>query len=365
MELAGRFEELVGELKTLPQNEAQTRLWIIDRVLKEILGYGVPEIVPEDTAAAGNRPDYTILPGTPHTWLLEAKAWGVSLSDVHASQATTYAYQNGHRWVVLTNGQEWRLYDSNVTGPEMAQRLAMEAKRGDPAALQSLLAALTRENVVCGGLEAVARRGRLRACLAAELQDPGGEVIKSVNKVVRKRIGLEQTSPDEVAEVIASLLCRTDRAASEQAAAPSTVSADSAQTATVAVSEPVHGLLTLAEAKKVCNKRHPETIALGDTPAAPVSTWKDVYARTIQWLDENGQHPIPVPWRPGPRWRVWLNTEPKLEDGTDMRAPVSITLQGKRIWLATHATPLQLVSLLIRLCAEVGVDPSRIRVSLR
>lgn len=67
MELAERYRSIADQLASPPQNEAQTRLWVIDRVLREVLGYGVVEIVPEDTGWTGNRPDYTILPATPHT----------------------------------------------------------------------------------------------------------------------------------------------------------------------------------------------------------------------------------------------------------------------------------------------------------
>ena len=40
----------------------------------------------------------------------------VSLEDIHAKQALNYANHNGKRFVVLTNGREWRLYDNSIQG---------------------------------------------------------------------------------------------------------------------------------------------------------------------------------------------------------------------------------------------------------
>jgi predicted type IV restriction endonuclease len=96
-------------------NEACTCQWIIMPLL-QAAGYSLYDIQPQQTDPAGKIPDYTILPDSEHTWFLEAKAWGVALNDQHAQQALIYAYTNNRRWVVLTNGREWRLYDNSIPG---------------------------------------------------------------------------------------------------------------------------------------------------------------------------------------------------------------------------------------------------------
>lgn len=42
--------------------------------------------------------------------LTEAKAIGIELKDAHIKQAVDYAANEGIKWVVLTNGVQWRIY---------------------------------------------------------------------------------------------------------------------------------------------------------------------------------------------------------------------------------------------------------------
>ena len=68
-------------------NEAQTELIIIDPLLKR-LGYSLLEISKrEHDSVAKEFPDYTLLPGKPHKWFLEAKKLDLILQDGEAKQA--------------------------------------------------------------------------------------------------------------------------------------------------------------------------------------------------------------------------------------------------------------------------------------
>ncbi len=98
-----------------PANEAVTCYRIIDPMLNA-LGYSRMDILPQFADGGNQFPDYTILPDTDSTWYLEAKAWSASLKDSHVQQSLNYANQNGKRWVVLTSGRRWRLYDNHVIG---------------------------------------------------------------------------------------------------------------------------------------------------------------------------------------------------------------------------------------------------------
>src|SRR5690348_16922462 len=110
-----------------PSNEANTCHWIVSPLLRQC-GYDYHEIDVQAHDAAGKFPDYAILPNTSHTWFLEAKAWSESLADTHVIQALNYAHTKGRRWVVLSNGREWRLYDDHIIGMEPADRLIAVAR---------------------------------------------------------------------------------------------------------------------------------------------------------------------------------------------------------------------------------------------
>lgn len=111
---------LIEELQHL---SAQVRDWseydtcdaIILRALREIGGYRYGDYRAQQSTASGY-PDFTILPDTEHTWYLEAKALRVELNDEHVVQALNYANATGRRWVVVSNGRIWRLYDQHIPG---------------------------------------------------------------------------------------------------------------------------------------------------------------------------------------------------------------------------------------------------------
>jgi len=135
-------KRLVEELQQLA---AQQREWsefdtcdaIILRALREIGGYRYGDYRAQQLTAAGY-PDFTFLPDTPHTWYLEAKALRTNLEDRHAVQALNYANATGRRWVVLSNGWEWRLYDQDLRG-EPADKLVATATLENAATLVEFL----------------------------------------------------------------------------------------------------------------------------------------------------------------------------------------------------------------------------------
>ena len=142
-----------------PPNESSTCEWIIVPLLLAA-GYMRRDILPR--ASDNNRqfPDYTLLPQDPeHTWFLEAKAWSVLLEDRHAHQSLNYANQNGKRWVILSNGREWRLYDNDIRGLP-SDKLVVEAHLEDSENLSSLLLAIGKDAILSGSLEDFADRQR-------------------------------------------------------------------------------------------------------------------------------------------------------------------------------------------------------------
>lgn len=279
------------------------------------------------------------------------------MTDQHAMQATTYAYQNGIRWVVLTNGQEWRLYDSHITRGGIAERLAMQASNDDPASLESLFGALRRDNVLDGKLEVAVRQARLRNYLQAQLADPDSEVVRAVLNVVRKQHGLEKVSRDEVAS---ALRPRGAQGPRDEPEAPPRAPAPKPDAAEI-------NTYTIPEATEVCTHKKPEVVIFPQRSPVPVKSWKAVYLHCIEWLDTVGARPVPVPWHTGSRRsrRYWTNITPHMVDGTPMRQPIQTTLRNRSVYLETHASAWLLLNLLIRLASEVGADITQVRITIR
>jgi predicted type IV restriction endonuclease len=376
MKLERDFAKLLEGLGQEPENEADTGFRVIEPVLLEVLGYGRNEIVREQTAQAGNRPDYTVLPGAPQTWLLEAKAWSVELTDQHALQATTYAYQNGCRWVVLTNGREWRLYDSHVTGANVADRLVLAATRGDAAVMAVLLEALHRSTVVQERLPEVVGRRVLVEYLRSELVNPTSECIRALRSVARRQTRLEQVTAEAICEALRAVLSPATQPDTQQT--PSSVPPEAAGTS---VSGDVPSVEGVGEAgvpptdevpvtdpvfyRRTAN-RPPRALILPDGTKEAVQDWREVLVALVTWLANHAPKPIPIPWSlPKRSGAYWINTEPLASPGVPMNKPRRIEARGAVFYLQTHNFSGIAARAAREICQAVGVDPSTVRVVVR
>ncbi|MCX6379960.1 MAG: type I restriction enzyme HsdR N-terminal domain-containing protein [Armatimonadetes bacterium] len=229
------LEEEIAEAQSCiadpPKNESNTCEWIILPLLWAA-GYARRDIESRMADNGGKFPDYTLLSSTPATWYLEAKAWNVSLEDSHAHQALNYANHNGKRFVVLTNGQTWRLYDNTVLGL-IADKLITSVTLLDTGALTTFLTALSKTEVLSGGLEryvekvseqkkrealerqqqaegeAVARRARERqAELLALLHSTLPGLLNDVESDLIQSITLELSEIEEFKGIKAEMVTR-------------------------------------------------------------------------------------------------------------------------------------------------------------
>jgi hypothetical protein len=202
MSLREAIQSAVLQADPAPTSEATTLFRVIDPLLLA-LGYAHSDIEPESTVSPGQRPDRTILPESPHEWYLEAKAWSVPLDgDRQLHQALNYANSRGRRWVVLTNGQTWRLYDNHLSQCMPVDRLTAEARLDDVNAVERLLTALTRDSVMTGRLQEYALHSRLRAVLSRHLADADSNTVRAICSTLRREPGLGTITPRDVLECL-------------------------------------------------------------------------------------------------------------------------------------------------------------------
>ena len=219
MDIAKAIEEAIEHGDAPPPNESNTCEWVILPVLYAI-GYGKREVVSRDADSAGKFPDYTLLPGEPeHTFYLEAKAWKLDLEGSHARQALNYANQNGKRWVVLTNGRQWHLYDNSVCGLP-ADKMVAEMSLDNRDQAVRFLQAISKSSVSSNGLarftteeaerrkqamEAERRRqilaerqSRLSSVLQAELTNESSPLVAAMLTHLRSREGLTEIGAEDL-----------------------------------------------------------------------------------------------------------------------------------------------------------------------
>lgn len=211
--LSNAIAEAVAYYDESPPNEACTCYWIIDPLLKA-MGYCHKDIQPQLADGGNQYPDYTILPGSANTWFLEAKAWNVQLKDAHVQQALNYANQNGKRWVVLSSGRRWHLYDNHIIGVASDKLVAKVELRETDESLE-FLRAISRSSVEGGELEEYAATSHLRALLAEEFKDPASDLVKAIWMRVKTHPGLANVTRQQIAQILSP-------AKAEQSGGPAT-----------------------------------------------------------------------------------------------------------------------------------------------
>ncbi len=104
-----RFQPVLAAAKSRDVGESDT-VTIVKDMLGEVFGYDKYSEVTSEFAIRGTYCDLAIkLEGTLQT-LIEVKAIGMELKDLHVKQAVDYAANQGVDWVLLTNGVSWRVY---------------------------------------------------------------------------------------------------------------------------------------------------------------------------------------------------------------------------------------------------------------
>lgn len=97
------------EAKTAQLREAET-VQRIERFFENVLGYDGLADISREAQIKGKYCDLAIKIEGTIAFLVEAKACCEPLRDRHVDQAQQYASKANIRWVVLTNGLDWRLF---------------------------------------------------------------------------------------------------------------------------------------------------------------------------------------------------------------------------------------------------------------
>lgn len=363
MSIADALAEALAAATPPPPNESATCLWIITPLIGK-LGYAVREIEPHAIDTAGQFPDYTILPGTPNAWYLEAKAWTVKLEDRHAHQSLNYANQNGKRWVVLSNARRWRLYDNDVRGTA-SDKFVVEVELADLERMQRFLEAISKESMVENGLLRYATECRLEKVLASELADEQSELTRVLCNGLRRRTGLDRVSPAEVARYFRALVTGRGRPS------PPITEAGPAPPVAEAPLEPANGSEAIgldvasARARQYATNRQPIAVRLPDEQEVPVKTWVGVATAMVRWFGEQKLLPA-LPFtgsREGSRY--FLNSTPE-HPGRAMTRSSRLLIDGADVYIDVNRSGADFLQRLRALCEAAGVSPAQVslRISL-
>ena len=143
-----RFQPIIQSAKARDVNESDTVTIVVD-VLEHMFGYDKYAEITSEYSIRGTFCDLAIKIDGTLLLLIEVKAIGLDLKDIHVKQAVDYAANQGLEWVGLTNGSEWRVYkvtfgkpinadlvvnfnllDISLKDNEGIERIALLAKEG-------------------------------------------------------------------------------------------------------------------------------------------------------------------------------------------------------------------------------------------
>lgn len=340
-EMVATIAQIIGEATVPPASEADT----IHRVIHPLLmaaDYGRLDIRAEATDDNRQKPDFTILPDTDHTWFLEAKAWNVRLDEKQAHQAINYANTQGRRWAVLTNGQVWRLYDNNIRDTIDAKLACSSTLTSD--SFPSFLEAISKPSMVSGRVALYVTNQRLFGHLEAQLADRSSDSIKALLKVVRQRPGLSDVTAEDVASFFR-------RQTSDTGVATTRVERLSRTPEAVSKPTPIGRDGHPLQSAPVTGKR-PVALTLADGTELTGSNWKQITVSLARHLLDSNRLKN-LPYRPTDRWKAPLVA--RQEDAAGIREPVRFESGGCSFVVETHFSAEAHVNNWISLLKEGGV----------
>ena len=340
-------------------SESQTESMVIDKILGA-LGYDLWQYQKQGVAEGiGNIPDYTILPHTPHQWFLEVKKWKAPLTEKDASQTVNYAHNQGNRWAVLTNGDQWRIYDAHSPAP-LTEKCILTIPSLTSKDTVDILLLLAKAAMLEDSLGRTYRKRVIRDSVRAQLSDINSQTIKILRRTIEGN-GLANVTRDEVMDALEPLHLDLNRI--HQLTETGANKKDSTAT------EPVHAVIEPSLYNLICNQPSPDykqvyAVIFPDGKSTPALDWRDVAREIVQWCADQYILP-PLPFRIGTRGHtVFLNNEPVQLNGASFHRTAEVMSGERRVFIDTNRSAMSFCRNISNLLETVGADPSAIQIRM-
>lgn len=118
-----RYRPVLEAQKARDVSEADT-VTLVKDMLSDLFGYDKYVELTSEHSIRGTFCDLAVKLENKLAFLIEVKAIGLELKDMHVKQAVDYASNQGCEWVVLTNALDWRLYHVLFKKPIDKQEIA-------------------------------------------------------------------------------------------------------------------------------------------------------------------------------------------------------------------------------------------------
>lgn len=207
-----RFKPVLESAKTRDVNESDTSMIVTD-MLGEVFGFDKYSDVTREYAIRGTYCDLaTKIDGKLQT-LIEVKAIGMGLRENHIKQAVDYAANQGVEWVILTNGQIWKVFSVSFSKPISADLVLeldmLSLDHNDEDACEDLFL-LSKEGIQRSGLDAYNDQLRVRSkfnLAAIILSDP---ILHAIRRELKRIAPDVRISVDEIRDALTHEVLKRD-----------------------------------------------------------------------------------------------------------------------------------------------------------
>lgn len=212
------FQPVLKSASVRDINESDTVTIIVD-ILSRVLGYDRFQEITKEFEIRSTYCDLATIINGKVGLLIEVKAIGIQLKDMHVKQTVDYASNQGIEWVILTNGIYWKIYKILFLKPIMHELvcsfnfLELSSKKTKDI---ELLYAITKEGTVKSSLEIYRdqRQALNRFHLGALLLSD--KYLNSIKKDLRKLSPGIKIESSEIKDVLQNELFKREVVESEK-----------------------------------------------------------------------------------------------------------------------------------------------------
>ena len=216
-----KFQKILAVAKARDLNESDTVVIITD-ILTEIFGYEKYLEVTSELAIRGTYCDLAVKIGEKFQFLIECKAVGTDLKDMHLRQAVGYGANKGIQWIVLTNGIDWQMYRLRFEQPiawDLVDRFdLLSGSLKDQRFIESLYL-LSREGVEKGARDELYEKIQCVNRFVIGNILLSAPVVTTIRRELRKLADGIRIEDDEIVALIRDGVLRRDLVEGEEAAA--------------------------------------------------------------------------------------------------------------------------------------------------
>jgi predicted type IV restriction endonuclease len=215
-----RFKPVLESAKSRDVNESDTSMIVTD-MLADVFGFDKYNEITREYAIRGTYCDLaTKIEGKLQT-LIEVKAIGVDLRENHIKQAVDYAANQGVEWVVLTNGQIWKVFSVSFSKPisaDLVLELDMLSLEHNDEDAQEDLFLLSKEGVQRSGLDAYNDQLRVRSRFNLAALILSDTVLHTIRRELKRLSPDVRISVDEIRDALVHEVIKRDTIEGEKAA---------------------------------------------------------------------------------------------------------------------------------------------------